>query len=267
MKSCILGLYVFFTSFSGAFAEEWITEAEQITEEFLTKTSSSVHYTEHVAHLKRVFQKIHIETFLEFGLGFSTKYFMDNTDKVISVEFVTPGTGPEWVKYCLDLYRNCKNWKPITYFSGGVLDTGWAPNKYMGVESVYRAAAYQPVELKSYAAIDSSFLDDLSHFVDEQIAEHNKIDMAFVDCGICIRGDLVQILFDKVPIIAAHDIAALEKRHLTDVYGYGRVKVPDNYTEVYIPYGMGTAFWIKNTEEYAEVIKALQEYLIPRIRE
>lgn len=259
MKNYILSVSVLFSSLSTIAAEEWITDAEQITEEFLTKTSSSSHYTEHVAHLKRVFKKLHIKTFMEFGVGFSTKYFMDHTDNVISVEFVTPGTGPEWMKYCLDLYRNCKNWTPITYFSGEGLDTSWAPNKYMGVEGIYGAAAYQPVSLKSYASIDPTFLDDLTLFVDKQIAEH-KIDMAFVDCGICIRGDLVQVLFNKVPIIAAHDVAPLERRHLTDVYGYGRVKAPDNYIEIFIPHGMGTAFWIKNTKEYAEIIQDLQKY-------
>ncbi len=262
MKNYILAVSILFSSLSTISAEEWITDAEQITEEFLTKTSSSAHYTEHVAHLKRVFKKLHINTFMEFGVGFSTKYFMDHTDNVISVEFVTPGTGPEWMKYCLYLYRNCNNWIPITYFAGKGLDTSWAPNKYMGVESVYGAAAYQPVNLKSYASIDPSFLDDLTFFVDNQVAEY-KIDMAFVDCGICIRGDLVQVLFNKVPIIAAHDVAPLKMRHLTDVYGYGRIKVPNNYIEIHIPYGMGTAFWIKNTEEYAEIIQDLQNYAIP----
>jgi len=264
MKNYILAVSMLFSPLSTISADEWITDPEQITEEFLTETSSSAYYTEHVAHLKRVFKKLHIETFMEFGVGFSTKYFMDHTDNVISVEFVTPGTGPEWMKYCLDLYVNCKNWIPITYFAGQGLDTSWAQNKYIGVESIYEAAAYQPMSLMSYASIDPSFIDDLTSFVDKQVGEY-KIDMAFVDCGICIRGDLVQVLFNKVPIIAAHDVAPLERRHLTDVYGYGRVKVPDNYIEIYIPYGMGTAFWIKNSEEYAEVIQDLQAYSISSV--
>lgn len=262
MKRYILAASILCGSLSTSHAEEWITDAEQITEEFLTETSSSRHYTEHVAHLKRVFEKFHVRTFIEFGVGFSTKYFLDHTDNVISVEFVTPGSGPEWMKYCLELYRNCKNWIPIAYFSGRGLDTSWAPNKYMGANSVYEAASYQPVHRKSYAPIDATFLDDLRHFVDEQVAKY-EIDMAFVDAGVCIRGDIVQVLFNKVPIIAAHDVALLKNRHLDDVYGYGRVKVPDNYIEVYVPYGMGTAFWIENREEYAEIIRDLQEYSSP----
>jgi len=266
MKYYILAVSMLFSSLSRVSAEIRITDAEQITEEFLTKTGSSAHYTEHVAHLKRVFDKLQVRTFLEFGLGFSTKYFMDRAQSVISVEFVTPGSGPEWMKYCLGLYRNSKNWIPITYFSGPNLDTKWAPNKYVGTDGVYRAAAYQPVKLKSYASIDPSFLGDLMRFVDKQVAEY-QIDMAFVDAGICIRGDLVQVLFNKVPIIAAHDVAPPGKRHLNDVYGYGRVKAPDNYVEIYVSYGMGTAFWVENSEKYAEIIRDLQEYAIPPMSE
>lgn len=238
----------------------WIHDAEDITEEFLTQTGDSVHYTEHVGHLKHVFQKMPIRTFMEFGVGFSTKYFIDKSQHVISVEFVTPGTGPEWIKYCLQLYRNYTNWTPIVYFSGQGLDTSWAPKKYIGLDSVYHAAAYQPAHRLSYAPIDASFLDDLEIFVEKQCSLYD-IDMAFVDCGVCLRGDLVQVLFNKVPIIAAHDVAPKERRHLDDVYGYGRIVVPDNYIEIYVPKGMGTAFWIKNEYAYQEVIKELQSYV------
>jgi hypothetical protein len=253
---------VFFTvlSISSNLSAVWISHADEITEEFLTKTSSTVHYTEHVAHLKKVFEKFPIRTFIEFGVGFSTKYFLDHSQHVISVEFVTPGSGPDWMKYCLQLYRDFAHWTPIAYFAGPGLDTNWAPNKYMGLDSVYRAAAYQPAHCKSYAPIDSTFLNDLANFVDGQVKTH-PIDMAFVDDGICIRGDLVQTLFNRVPIIAAHDVAPIERRQDNDVYGYGRVIVPDNYVEIFVPYGQGTAFWIKNEEQYAEIIKALQDYV------
>ena len=51
MKNYILAASIFFSSLSSVSAEEWITDAEQITEEFLTETSSSAHYTEHVARI------------------------------------------------------------------------------------------------------------------------------------------------------------------------------------------------------------------------
>lgn len=201
-----------------------------------------------------------VRTFLEFGVGFSTKYFIDHSQHVISVEFVTPGTGPEWMKYCLKLYRDYNTWTPIAYFAGDVPDTDWAPHKYMGLASVYAATAYQPAHRRSYAPIDSSFLGDLTRFLEQQLAA-NEIDFAFVDAGVCIRGDLVQLLFDKVPIIAAHDVARKEIRHLDDVYGYGRVVVPRNYQEIYVPFGMGTAFWVKKEPQYLEIIEDLQNYV------
>jgi hypothetical protein len=254
--SCVL-----FGFFSNLSADLWIKDAEDITEEFLTLTSPSVCYTEHVAHLKRIFNKLHVRTFMEFGLGFSTKYFIDNSEHVISVEFITPGSGPDWMKYCLNLYRNYYGWTPIAYFSGPGLDTSWAPHSYIGLDSVYRACAYQPVHCKSYASIDPTFLDDLNNFVERQVSAYN-IDVAFVDAGVCIRGDLVQVLFNKVPIIAAHDVGKKEIRHLDDVYGYGRIIVPENYIEIHVPFGMGTAFWIKNEDQYLPLIKDLQDYVI-----
>lgn len=244
---------------SNAYATDWINNADDITEEWLVNAGTLTGYTEHVRHFKRAFNKTEVRTLLEFGVGFSTKYFIDNCEDVVSVEFVTPGSGPEWLKYCIELYRNIPNWIPIAYFAGNGLDTSWAPYKYMGAESVYKAAAYQPVYYKSYALIDASFLDDLRQFVNQQVAVKD-VDMAFVDAGVCIRGDLVQVLFNRVPIIVAHDIAPKATRHLDDVYGYGRLVIPDNYEEIHVPFGMGTAFWVKKEAQYQELINDLHEY-------
>ncbi len=237
-------------------AEISAMNVEDITEEWLISQGAETRYTDHIAHFKRLFSQVHVKTFLEFGLGFSTKYFIDNSEKVISVEFVTPGIGPGWLQYCMDLYHGCPTWTPIAYFSGKGIDTNWTPHKYMGVESVHHAATYQPVHYKSYASIDSSFLDDLECFVQQ----FDAVDVAFVDAGVCLRGDLVQVLFDKAPIIVAHDVDPKEMRHINDVYGYGRIVVPANYVEIYIPFGMGTAFWIKQEDPYLEIIKDLQDY-------
>lgn len=237
---------------------QWINTPEDITEEWLINGTEN-HYTEHVEHLKNVFTEVKVRTMLEFGCGFSTKYFMDYSDKVVSVEFVTNGTGPDWIKYCLELYRECPKWFPIVYFSGWPEDISWAPNKYMGAESVYHAAAYQPVYKESYAHIDPSFLVDLHNFVTVQTI-YNPVDFAFIDAGVYIRGDLVQVCFNKVPIIAAHDIAPKSERHLNDIYGYGRIIVPDNYEEIYITKGMGTAFWVKKEAQYENLIEKLKNY-------
>jgi hypothetical protein len=240
-----------------------ITSPDEITEEWLITVGLRTGYTEHVRHFKRLFKSIQIRTFLEFGVGFSTKYFIDNCQKVISVEFVTPGTGPEWLKYCIELYRNYPTWQPIAYFAGKNLDISWAQYMYLGAESVYQAAAYQPAHYKSYSLIDPSFLEDLTTFINLMNLQigGKEIDVAFVDCGIYIRGDLVQVLFDKVPIIVAHDIAPKNNRDVNDVYGYGRVIIPENYEEIHVPSGQGTAFWIKKETKYQEIICDLQDYV------
>lgn len=253
MKPCILMLLC---PLAGLFSDIIpIENADEITEEWLVNLGERTGCTEHIRHFKPLFNQMHVRTFLEFGLGFSTKYFIDHSEKVISVEFVTPGGGPEWLIHCIDLYRNYNTWLPIAYFSGQGLDISCAPHTYLGLESVYKAAAYQPVYLKSYALIDPSFLDDLNHFIEGLIA-HDQIDIAFVDAGICIRGDLVQLLFNKVAIIAAHDTNISDDR-----YGYGRIIVPNDYLTVHVPFGMGTTFWIKKEAQYLKVIQTLQDYV------
>ncbi len=256
---CTLFGYCIDASASSLTSKTWINNADEITEEWLVDAGAESGYTEHIRHFKILFNSMSVRTFLEFGVGFSTKYFIDNSENVVSVEFITPGSGPEWLQYCINLYTACPTWKPIAYFSGNGLNTSWATYKYMGKESVYKACAYQPVYYKSYALIDPSFLSDLNNFINMQVAA-NPVDVAFIDAGVCIRGDLVQSLFNKVPIIAAHDIAPIAIRKLNDVYGYGRVVVPSNYVEIYVPFGMGTAFWVLNIDAYQEIIISLQEY-------
>jgi hypothetical protein len=122
---------------------------------------------------------------------------------------------------------------------------------------------YQPVYMRSYTHIDPSFLDDLQNFIDYEV-EIENVDVAFVDAVLCIRGDLVQALFDRVPIIFAHDIAPLEIRLFNDVYEYGRVCVPDNYQEIYLPFGIGTAVWVKKETPYLELITHFESYVQSR---
>ena len=48
---------------------------------------------------------------------------------------------------------------------------------------------------------------------------------------------------------------------MNDVYGYGRVIIPENYEEIHVPSGQGTAFWIKKETQYQEIIRDLQDYV------
>ncbi len=237
-----------------------ITKAEQITYDWLVSTGELTAYTDHIPHFREVFKRLKVRTFLEFGVGFSTKYFLDHCNKVISVEFVTPGCGPEWFKKCLSLYRDdYSNWIPIVFFTGQLTDVNWPPYKYFGSESVYKAAAYQSSTHKNYALIDDFYLKELDAFI-SRLAQSHQIDVAFVDPGIYLRGDLVQLLFGKVPVILAHDTTQRALGMELEVYGYSRIVTPEDYEEIFIGKGAGTTAWIIKNEKFMHLIEALKKY-------
>ena len=49
----------------------------------------------------------------------------------------------------------------------------------------------------------------------------------FVDAGVHFRGDIVNVLFNKIDIITVHDIN--NRAHGGNIYGYLRIKCPKNY--------------------------------------
>lgn len=233
--------------------------AEEIDDEFLAQSPSC---SSHIGHFQKLFSLHKVKNFLEFGLGYSTKYFLDHCDKVLSVEFVTNGAGPEWIKKCLNLYKGYSNWVPITYFTGYQGDILWAPYKYMGSDSVYKATSYQTATHQNYAFIDPYYISELNTFI-HNITKYNNIEIASVNSNLYLRGDLVQLLFDKVPIILAHDT---DVRHLGlkgDVYGYSRIETPENYEELFLffPTKSGTTIWISKEEKFYPLIDAVKKYI------
>jgi hypothetical protein len=236
-----------------------ITKADQITYEWLVNQGNLAAYSDHVVHFKKIFELLKVKTFLEFGLGFSTKYFLDQSQKVISVEFVTNGYGPAWLKDCLNLYRDCSNWIPIAFFSGYQGDMSWAPYKYVGSESVYKAASHQCSQHNSYAAIDGFYLKELDSFIENLFKCHN-ITVAFVDPGFYLRGDLVQLLFGKSSVIVAHDTRVRAEKIKDDVYGYTNIVTPDNYEEIFLSHGQGTTVWVLKTDQTKKFIEQMKEY-------
>lgn len=265
--------YVFVILFSlQSVANEFrIEKAEQITEEWLIQEGSKTGYTDHIPHFKQIFHKMNVRTLIEFGVGFSTKYFLDHAQRVMSVELLTDGIGLDWIMDCIELYKDFKHWMPIGFFSGQEfqyrnrtyrygLDLNIIPYRYIGINSVREAAIYQPAHYQSYALIDPSYLYDMNTFIEHLVESDGEVDVAFVDAGLCLRGDLVQLLFHKVPVILAHDIGPLEFRLFNDVYGYGRIQVPENYQEIYVPCGMGTCIWVKKEAPYFSIIEDLEKY-------
>jgi hypothetical protein len=260
MRKALFSTLCLASSLSSAFVEAntLISNADDITYEWLTDAGNPNSYADHVPHFNKLFKEHKVRTLFEFGVGFETKYFLDSCDKVISVEFVTNGYGPEWIKSCLNLYQNFSNWVPIVYFTGYQDSMKWAPYKYAGSDSVYTATSYQCATHRNYALVDDFYLKELNSFI-SRLAKSNRIDVAFVHPPINLRGDLVQLLFDKVPIILANGTSTTRNTP-NDVYGYSRIKTPDNYEEISLPNGHGTTIWIEKKDQFQSLTKAMKMY-------
>ena len=243
-RNCIayLSVMIIMTSFAHS------RESDFITYDWLITSAKATSYTDHIFHFRKLFNAMKVRGFLECGCGFSTKYFIDNCDKVISIEFLHPGTDRLWYDQCLQLYKDCGNWFPFAY------------NADHSNASFYVACA-NPYQ--DYSLVNPQYLGDLDQYFKALLLEAEKegknIDVAFVDPGVYIRGDMVRLLLaNKVPIVVAHDTES-DKGVGEDLYGWFKVKIPSDYVKIYIPWGNGTTFWINKKLTY--VIDSMMQYL------
>jgi hypothetical protein len=258
-KYFLFFLLIYWVHFS-AFATHPIGSAEEITYELLVGDNSEAGSADYIPPFAKLFQKFKVKTLFEFGMGYRTKYFLDFCNKVISVEFVTHGYGPANYLKFLHFYRDCAHWIPVVYFSGFQGDPSFAPYKYLGSESVYKAASYQCATHKNYALIDDFYLTELSAFIGNFVRFH-KIDVAFVNSsGVYNRGDLVQLLFGKAPIIVATDTQVRAQGEVNDLYGFSRLVTPDDYEEIYIPTDRGTTLWIAKKDTLHALTQEMKDY-------
>lgn len=205
-------------------------------------------------------QNLKVRSVLEFGLGDHTKYFLDKYKKVISIEVVTHGYGPETIKKYIQLYRDYSNWIPISYFSGYHGDMNWAPYKYLATDAVYKACSHQcATRMPHYSTIDNSYIKELNEFI-TNLVKFNKIDVAFICPALFLRGDIVDLMFGKVSIIVAHETDARNEGLVgfDDLWGYSRVVTPLDYEEIYLPTQGGTTIWIAKKGEFANLIEQLK---------
>jgi len=227
-------------------------KAEEITYDWLISCAEATSYTDHIPHFRRLFNTVKVRGFLECGCGFSTKYFMDHAERVVSVEFLHPGTSDTWFQKCLEIFQKCRNWVPLTY------------NHDYSDLPFYKACAYSNATQRDYSLIDSRYLDTLDTFFKgllKSSKDHGyEIDVAFVDPGVMIRGDMVKLLLkNKVPIVMAHDTACDTGPDATSGYYSWFVVKPDpDYEKIHIPYGQGTTFWIN--KQLPHVIESIKNY-------
>lgn len=97
------------------------------------------------------------------------------------------------------------------------------------------------------ALYDSRYLLELKALCDDSLKDQAS-EVVVIHPSMPLRGDLVNELFDRVPIIAAEEtnkIGVLDK-----------VNIPVNYEKIVFSQGRGTTFWVR--KDKTEALQALQ---------
>lgn len=191
-------------------------------------------WTDHVIVFNELFKATRISSFLEFGLGKATKYFLENCDEVTSVEISVSSRKSRvepWYYASIQALAGYHNWNPILYHGSVILD-------YYNQERSY------PEE---NILLFTAEINDLC----DSVFNNQRFDIAFVDPGVTTRGDIVNALFNRVDILVAHDT-----NHHQIVYGWSRIVSMQNYKKIHFSYGQGTTVWVKT--DMTDLINALE---------
>lgn len=242
------------------FEEKYSYIVDNLEEELFEDSLLHDRYTDHVRVFKEIFASRQIRGVLEFGLGSSTRFFLNRAEKVISVEFITKSKGPDFLNHCLKLYNNRPNWFPIAYLSGCtkstyLIDQFPCIRLFQGSTRVYEANVLLSNDPNRALLGDRTYYKDLEGFT-KKIISQNQIDLAFVDSALNLRGELVESLFNKAAIIVAHDFPAdiqlIDPSQ--DRYGYTAVNMPANYESIYFGPPLcqeGLIVWINRDDRRA----------------
>jgi len=189
----------------------------QITYTTFNRENTIDHFHDH----QDIIKQYNINSVIEFGVGEGTNVFLENcTGKVTSVELYTADynlaeflkiSTDEWVDYSINQFKNYNNWSAVKYqVQSYVIDAEYDVTG-KGNRGVVRGGSPS----------NTNYITELSNLI--ETLNVSEYDMAFVDAGIHLRGDIVNLLFDKVNIITAHDF------NTQDIYGYSRILTPNTY--------------------------------------
>ncbi len=187
-------------------------------------------FTDHVNIFRELLNIYPVTSFLEFGVGLGTKFFLDNCQHVTSIELVVKDRCSfvlPWYADCLDLFASYSNWSPSLHVFSNTVNRA----NQLAIEHI--DPAYE----------NTQYLNEINQFLDNLFLE-KKFQIAFVDPGLHIRGDLVNALFGRVDIIAAHDT-----NFNSPVYGWYKVVTPPDYEKISYFNGSGTTLWIKKDKQ------------------
>jgi len=189
----------------------------QITYTTFNRTNCIDHSRDH----EDIIKQYNINSVIEFGVGEGTNVFLENcTGKITSVELYTADydlakllkiSTDEWVDYSINQFKNYNNWNAVKYQVQSDIINAEYDVTGKGDRGVARGNAPSNI----------NYIVELSNLIDTlNVSEY---DMAFVDPGIHLRGDIVNLLFNKVNIITAHDF------NTQNIYGYSRISAPNTY--------------------------------------
>lgn len=214
------------------------SEAGYIIDDITYESLARDDWTDHVRAFRCLFAVQHISSFLDFGTGRGTKYFLDHCDHVTSCEISTIDRNMfNWYHAGLRAYASYNNWSPYH------ISTSTTFNFFNG-----DGQTYHDINLINSEKYNEYLLEVQS--ICDMLLSKGYYDVAFVDPGIISRADFVDYLLGKIDIIVAHDT-----HH--PVYGWERIKEDENYEKIYFSRGCGVIFWIKKTR--GELIRALRE--------
>ncbi len=199
-------------------------------------------YTDHLPIFKKIIASYPINSFLEFGLGDATAFFLDNCGSVMSIEIITKKNevaAKAWFNRCLKRFKAYNNWNALLYHCNKPINEA-------------EALIYQ-VKDPVIASLD--YLAEIADLVNSIFVDQ-QFDIAFVDPGIHLRGEIVNALFGKVKIIVAHDTNTQFPAHKV-YYGWNKINFPDNYEKIEFKKGSGTTVWID--KELKNLIHALNK--------
>jgi hypothetical protein len=189
----------------------------QITYTTFNRENTIDHYQDH----KDIIKNYNVNSVIEFGVGEGTNVFLENCKgKVTSVELLTTDypkaellkiSTDEWIDYSIKQFKKYDNWNAVKYeVQSSILDAEYdvTGNGSNGVK-------------RGDSPSNQEYIQELENLISTlNVLEY---DMAFVDAGIHLRGDIVNLLFNKVNIITAHDF------NTQNIYGYSRISTPQTY--------------------------------------
>jgi len=194
-------------------------------------------YTDHLPHMAEFFKFYVPNNLLEWGLGYSTKFFADKCSKVVSVEALSNFMQPSYYDFFKNILQVLPNWNSVLWV---VSDT------------ISEAVKYQIVEKKDPEKVDASYLSELQSYAQALYSSENP-DVVFVDSAIFINGDLANTaLANNIPFVIIHD------SNEVSMCSYDKIVVPANYKTVEIKSGVGTTFFIRN--DFEDIFNKMKVY-------